>query len=208
LRGADASPAAIGSRRSLQSRPACGSVGRSYRSQTPRNGLTAHDKRAEPRLPATARRPSQAAGYDKRSDKQIDRARVLEVRIHLPPAVSQQRTVPAAGQRAPFGTVSIKRACAVVVSARSGKASPNAGAGRGGDRRRFAGLHQEAPHQAGLGSGKRFCDRSPSSLPWRRRCSPNWIWSGSQARRVDLQALRRSADRRFAIGPRKRDCDA
>jgi hypothetical protein len=35
--------------------------------------------------------------------------------------VSQQRTVPAAGQRAPFETVSIKRACAVVVSARSGK---------------------------------------------------------------------------------------
>jgi hypothetical protein len=28
--------------------------------------------------------------------------------------VSQQRTVPAAGQRAPFGTVSIKRPCAVV----------------------------------------------------------------------------------------------
>jgi hypothetical protein len=32
--------------------------------------------------------PSQAAGYDKRSDKQIDRARVLEVRIHLPPPAS------------------------------------------------------------------------------------------------------------------------
>jgi len=28
----------------------------------------------------------------------------------------------------------------------------------------------------------RFCDWSPSSLPWRRKCSPNWIWSGSQAR--------------------------
>ena len=36
--------------------------------------------------------PSQAAGYDKRSDKQIDRARVLEVRIHLPPAWSLVRT--------------------------------------------------------------------------------------------------------------------
>jgi hypothetical protein len=42
--------------------------------------------------------------------------------------------------------------CDLVGSARSGTASPNAGAGRGGDRRRFAGLHQEAPHQAGLGS--------------------------------------------------------
>jgi len=36
--------------------------------------------------------------------------------------VSQQRTVAAAGQRAPFGTVSIKRPCAVVVAARSGTA--------------------------------------------------------------------------------------
>ena len=46
------------------------------------------DKRAEPRLPARRADPSQAAGYDKRGDRQIDRARVLEVRIHSPPAES------------------------------------------------------------------------------------------------------------------------
>jgi hypothetical protein len=41
-------------------------------------------------LRRTAR--SQAAGYGKRGDKQIDRPRVLEVRIHLPPAASRVRT--------------------------------------------------------------------------------------------------------------------
>ena len=96
---------------------------------------------------------SRIAGTERGQPKRVVSYAVLMVRIHLPRAVSQQRTVPAVGQRAPFGTVSIKRPCAVVVSARSGTASPDAGAGRGGDRRRFAGLHQEAPHQAGLGSG-------------------------------------------------------
>ena len=42
----------------------------------------------------------------------VNRSRTITAfsfQIHLPPAVSQQRTVAAAGQRAPFGTVSIKR---------------------------------------------------------------------------------------------------
>ena len=51
----------------LQTRPTSGSVGRSYRSQAPWNGLTAMINELTRGYPLQRADPSQAAGYDKRS---------------------------------------------------------------------------------------------------------------------------------------------
>src|SRR5689334_22416178 len=58
--------------------------------------------RADTGTPLRPRRPVQATGREKRGDDQIYRARVLEVRIHSPPAESRMNFRFLSGG-APFG---------------------------------------------------------------------------------------------------------
>src|SRR5215469_10990148 len=73
----------------------CGGPPRRRRLRSP--SRVADTALSQKRLARTRTR-SQSTTHPKRADNQIDRARVLEVRIHLPPAESQQTF----GSCAPF----------------------------------------------------------------------------------------------------------